>query len=286
MSHGPGSMQRWIIEALRLRDGNGEPPSTAELVGEYANEHRWRRKTQDALRSIRHSMLRALRSLEADKKVARFDLYGVTYWTLAGRRGRPKHDPRRVATAYHEAGHAVIGLAKQLPITIATIHAKGRRYGYVTGLTDRLPVGEVTRLPPGQKWGLHETVNKKTAHLDAFGNPIRKRVIGEVEHHSEVIMCIAGPMAHMIHQGNDPMKWRDRASSSDMWIARHHRRRLGHKAKSWEEYEQETLALLRKLWRMVEAVAARLLKDEVLSGYDLDLICRGVVRRQHLKDAK
>ncbi len=268
-----------------MRESNrSESPSTTELVDAYRREHpRRRRKTRDPERSIRHSMARALRSLEADKKVMRYDVYGVTYWSLPIQRGKPKYSPERMATAYHEAGHAVIGLAKQLPITIATIHARGRLSGYVTGLTDRIAVGVVEKYDP--RTGQYAVLGGSRAH-DAFGHPIRERVVGEAEHHGEVCMCIAGGMAQMIHESGNPMKWRDHASPADVAIARNHRRKLGDKAKSWEAYEQETLTMLRTplVWKMVEAVATALLKREILSGYDLDLICRTVVRRQHLKN--
>jgi hypothetical protein len=86
-----------------------------------------------------------------------------------------------------------------------------------------------------------------------------------------------------IHCGADPMTWRKRASSSDMYGVRSHRDKLGANAKSADEYAADTLALFRKYWPMIEATAAGLLKHEFLSGHDIDTICRRVVRGQHLK---
>ena len=68
-----------------------------------------------------------------------------------------------------------------------------------------------------------------------------------------------------------------------MDIARYHRRELGGAAKPWEQYAKETAALVDKHWPMIEAVAARLMKVDFLSGGQVDDICRRVVRRQHLK---
>jgi hypothetical protein len=67
-----------------------------------------------------------------------------------------------------------------------------------------------------------------------------------------------------------------------MAIARDHRRELGGAAKPWEQYAKETAALVEKYWPMIEAVAARLMKVDFLSGWQIDDICRRVVRRQHL----
>src|SRR5205814_1712979 len=83
--------------------------------------------------------------------------------------------------------------------------------------------------------------------------------------------------------------WRPNASGTpgDMGNMRYSRRNLGDKAKSWPEYEREALALVRAQWHMIEAVAAALLKNDLLSGFDLDNIlrrtARHVVYRQHLK---
>ena len=129
---------------------------------------------------------------------------------------------------------------------------------------------------------LKQVTTKKEAEFDPFGNPVRKRVWTPAEHAAKIIGSIAGPMAEAELRG-DYTGWREYASPSDMRNARYHWGKLGDAAKSWEEYEQEALRLVRKHWAMIEAVAARLLKVNTLSGYDIDAICRRVVRRQHLK---
>jgi hypothetical protein len=102
-----------------------------------------------------------------------------------------------------------------------------------------------------------------------------------IMHHGEVMMCIAGGMAHAKHL-DDGTDWRKHASSADVSIARRHRGKLGDAAKSWGQYEEDTAALVNKYWAMIEAVAARLMKVDVMDANDIDSICRRVVRQQHL----
>jgi hypothetical protein len=184
----------------------------------------------------------------------------------------------RTETAYHESGHAVIGLAVQLPVSLACIKPGGRS-GYVAEASTPSPVGYVYK-KYGQSTKL-DTKSKVTA-LDAFGNPPRKREVTPEEHHAEVVMCIAGPMAHAKLLG-DITDWREHASNADMSIARYHRGKLGDAAKSWDRYAQDTAALINKHWPMIEAVAARLMKVDLLNAREIDDICRRVVRRQHLR---
>lgn len=259
--------------------------STAELHHEFMEEDastirpRGKRKPKDRSRSARNSLARALRHLEATGEIRRDSIDRQWYPTE-----EPGPDPELKATAYHETGHAVIGLAKQRPVGFATITPKGRAAGYVTGVTDRPnAIGEIYTLD--RRTRKYIRIKIDSAHLDPFGNPVRPRVRTAAEHTAEILMSIAGPMAQAELIDRDGTQWRQYASSPDMSIARHHRRELGDAAKSWEHYEQETLTLVRKFWPMIEAVAARLLKEKFLSGYDIDNICRRVVRRQHLKSA-
>ena len=124
---------------------------------------------------------------------------------------------------------------------------------------------------------------------DAFGNPVRKREITDAHYHAEIRCDIGGPMAEA-HLAGDYAKWRTYASSGDMSSARWHRRQLGIRAKDWAEYEADTYALVRKHWDMIEAVAARLLQDETISGSDVDDICvriaRRNIRRKHSGDVR
>lgn len=66
---------------------------------------------------------------------------------------------------------------------------------------------------------------------------------------------------------------------SDMHNIRARRRLLGDSAQSLGEYEKEAFGLVLLHWDMIEAVVARLLKEETISGLDVDAICRKVARK-------
>jgi hypothetical protein len=123
------------------------------------------------------------------------------------------------------------------------------------------------------------TVGPKAAELDAFGNPPRKAELTPGERRAEIVMCLAGPMAEEKLRNQN---WQGLASSSDMNNARYARGELGDAAKSWEEYEQEAVALVHKYWPMIEAVAARLMKVDWIGGHEVDDICGRVALRQRL----
>jgi hypothetical protein len=295
MSKGPGAVERWIVETLRERGGEGA--STAGL--HYMRLASQAQGTPHTLRrSARHSLTRALRSLEAAGTIK---CEGIDKkWTLTGAPLR-KPGAERIMAAYHEAGHAVVARSRQLPVGFATIKSNGRWGGYVTGIHDRPnAVGAVTKRVPKQltikdgrktrtvSYMDHEEI-ADLRDVDAFGNPLPKsRLVSPAEHTAEILMCIAGGMAEAVHKGDDPMTWRKLASNADVSIARFHMYRLA-KSKAWNEYAADTLVLIRKHWPMIEAVAADLLKHETLSGFDIDDICRSVarrvVRKQHLKRA-
>jgi hypothetical protein len=273
MSRGFGSMQQWLLSTLRRHK---EPQSLDELHRDYL---RWEEKPKRLARSVRHSMLRALHTLESAGKVAHNE---DGNWQPVGEWwGRDEKENLRTETAYHESGHAVIGLAVQLPVSFARIKADVQS-GYVAEASTPSPVGYVYK-KYGQRTKL-DTKSEVTA-LDAFGNPPRKREVTPEEHHAEVVMCIAGPMAEAKYLG-DITGWREHASSADMSIARRHRAKLGDAAKSWDQYKQDTAALIDKHWPMVEAVAARLMKVDLLDAREIDSICQRVVRRQHLRSAR
>ena len=264
--------------------------STALLHLLFIAEHDVPHKKE---RSARHSLTRALRSLEAAGTIMRDSI--DKQWSL---KGAPKPGADRIAAAYHEAGHAVIARSRQLPVGFATIKQKGRSAGYVTGIHDRPnAVGLITKRVLKQdhfksrgkivtfNYMDHEHV-ADLHNVDAFGNALpKRRLVSAAEHTAEILMCIAGGMAEAIHKGDDPMTWRKLASRADMEIARIHRNALDRAERPWDEYEADALALIRKHWPMIEAVAADLLKHETLSGFDIDDVCRRVVRRQHLKKA-
>jgi hypothetical protein len=190
-------------------------------------------------------------------------------------------DPaKRKFTAHHEAGHAVMGLATRLPVAYACSVPSGRsKVGHVAMVRSTRSIGLGYRLAGGR---YKPTVAPEAAGLDAFGNPPRKIERTPEEHHGEIIMCMAGPMADAKLSG-DITKWRDEASNADMHIMRFHRRELGELANSWEQYEQEAAALVDKYWPMIEAVAARLMQVDWIGASEVDDICGRVARLQHAK---
>jgi hypothetical protein len=280
-------MMEWVVMWLRLRG----PMTTAALHAALIEGERKRRGVKDRARSARNSLARALRSLTAAGTIkCEHGLWSPTAPDPDDVEAEREKKKSLTAVAHHEAGHAVAGLAGGLHMTVATIGEAGTgARGYVTGLTDRIPVGRID-VPPTDKdgrpiGGAWRTV-ANLSKVDAFGNKITKRKISEAEHHAEIVMCIAGGMAHCIHLGKDHAAWRTHASGADMWIARDHRRKLGGKARSWERYTADTFKVLTKHWEKVEAVAKALQKKNVMTAYDLDRVLVGVVRRHHLKKAK
>ena len=197
---------------------------------------------------------------------------------------RRRADPQRKETAYHEAGHAVIGLAVQLPVALAVSVPIGRsRVGHVQMVHQKTySIGPRFRLV-GDKY--KKTVPPKAAELDAFGNEPRKVEWTPEQHRAEIVMCFAGPMARRGYVTEMAMTDLGQilASSSDMGIARHHRGELGEAAKPWEDYEREAAALVDKYWPMIEAVAARLMKVDYVTGHEVDTICARVARQEHAK---
>ena len=105
--------------------------------------------------------------------------------------------------------------------------------------------------------------------------------------HADAVMTIAGGMAEAEFL-KDGCTWRKlEGTRSDRRIVALARRKLGDQARSIAEYEAECERLIKQHWPLIEAVAAKLLKEETLSGNDVYDICwrtaRNVVRRQHLK---
>jgi hypothetical protein len=228
----------------------------------------WRARRDEELRNLR------LRVWELEKKLRNL---------AVGERKRKFHTDagKRKFTAYHEAGHAVVGLAVQLPVAYACSVPNGRANVGHVAMEHRSTwrVGAGYRLI-GDRY--ERTVRGKAADLDAFGNVPRKIEHTAGEHRAEIIMCMAGPMAEARVLG-DGTKWRDKASNSDMRIMRFHRGGLGEQAKPWGQYEQEAAALVDKHWPMIEAVASRLMKADWINGLEVDDICGRVARLQHAK---
>jgi hypothetical protein len=106
MSRGPGKLQKSIMLALQM---SSKPLSAADLRFDYRWEVCLGEITAGQQRSIRMSVGRALRKLEAAGDIKRNkagEWYPSKNWS-----GRDKAELERKRVAYHEAGHAVIGLA-------------------------------------------------------------------------------------------------------------------------------------------------------------------------------
>jgi hypothetical protein len=200
------------------------------------------------------------------------DWFPVKGWTA-----RDAAKRQRLSTAYHEAGHAVIGLALKMPIAFVTI----KQRGYSGGHVDQAPVPHSV----GRVWarGQYRKPIADFSKQDAFGNPVSER---NDDWHADVVMSIAGGMAEAEFL-KDGSTWRELWSPGDKQCVAFDRRKLGDQARSIEEYKAECEKLIKQHWPMIEAVAAKLLKEETLSGNDVYAICwrtaRNVVRRQHLK---
>jgi hypothetical protein len=222
-------------------------------------------------------MDRALRQLKAAARIKRDalgDWYPVRDWIA-----RDEAECQRLRVAYHEAGHAVIGLALKLAVAFATIKRRASAAGHVSYAPTYHSVGTVFA-----RGNYKRSVD--LSEVDAFGNPVMKLAR---DLHADTVMTIAGGAAEAEHI-KDGSTWRELASPADMRIIGYNRRKLGKTARSIEEYAAECSALIKQHWSKIEAVAAKLLKEETLSGNDLYNICwrtaRNVVRRQHLEGNK
>jgi hypothetical protein len=276
MSLGPGKMQAFIMETLRM---SRTSKSAAFLLERHqlekyeASKHHtfeaWKKawSTPARRRSVRMSMGRALRQLEAAGQIKR-DKAGNSYPSRDWR-GRDDAERERIRTAYHEAGHAVIGLALKKPVAFVTIKPKGASAGHVSHAPVHHGLGEVYAR------GSYRKPIADASKQDAFGNPVS---MAPRDWHADAVVDIAGGMAEAEFR-KDGRSWREvegtEADRRNLALAR---RKLGDKARSIEEYEAECKQL-----------AGRLLKEETLSGSDVYSICsraaRNVVRRQHLKRA-
>jgi hypothetical protein len=276
-------MQKLIMDALQL---SSAPVSAAKLRDQYELEA-WDSDgepefdvwyTPARQRSVRMSMGRALRQLEAAGPQIKRDKEGNWYppkdWT-----GRDNAERQRSEIAYHEAGHAVVGLALKMPIAFVTIKPRATFDGHVSQAPVHHSVGAVYAR------GSYRKPIADISKQDAFGNPVPER---NDDWHADAVMSIAGGMAQAEYL-KDGRTWRELASSSDKRSVAFARRKLGDKARTIEEYEAECEKLIKQHWPMIKAVAEKLVKEETLSGSDVYDICwrtrRNVVRRQHLKRA-
>src|SRR5262249_34387361 len=173
MSRGPGKLQTSIMESLRA---GREPMCTAELRDDYASEL-WASDTTESefdvwntaarRRSVRMSMGRALRQLEAAGQIKRNQVgkwYPAKDWEV-----RDNAERERSSTEYHEAGHAVVGLALKLPMAFVTIKPRASSLGHVSEVPVHHELGAV--YPRGQ----YRKPIIAECREDAFGNPVPKR---------------------------------------------------------------------------------------------------------------
>jgi hypothetical protein len=253
MSRGPGKLQTSIMDGLR---GSTAPMSTAELRLDYAYEiwdptsdpdfEVW--NTAARRRSVRISMGRAPRQLEAAGQIKRTPAggwYPARDWT-----GRDGAIRQRTSTAYHEAGHAVVGLALKIPMAFVTIKPKASTLGHVSAAPVHHSLGEVYAR------GSYRKPIADMSNQDAFGNPVPER---NTDWHADIVMCIAGGMAQAEFL-KDGRTWRElEGTGGDKRCIAFDRSKLGDKARSLEEYEVECSKLIKQHWPMIEAVAAKLL---------------------------
>jgi hypothetical protein len=281
MSRGPGKIQNLIIDTLQL---SAEPVSSTRLRERIALEiwdpdedpdfdfDAW--NTMARQRSVRMSVGRALRQLEAAGQIKRND--GGDWYPARDWIARDNAERERLRTAYHEAGHAVIGLALRLPVAFVTIKGD-KRAPHVSYTPVHYGLGQVYAR------GSYRKPIADICEHDAFGNVASKR---NDDWHADIVVDIAGGMAEgkFLADGTD---WRELWSGGDKRCAAYSRSKLGQQARSLEEYAAECKTLVERHWLMIEAVAARLVTEETLSGNDVYAICwraaRNVVRRQHLK---
>ena len=284
MSRGPGKMQAFIMETLQISRTSQSASFLLErrqLEKYEASKHHtfeaWKKawSTPARRRSARMSMGRALRQLEAAGQIKRDEegnWYPSTDWMA-----RDSAERERARTAYHEAGHAVIGLALKLPVAFVTIKPRRAWAGHVSHTPTHERVGAVYARGSYRKPIVE-------SNQDAFGNPVSEVAR---DWHAEAVVDIAGGMAEAEFL-KDGSKWRElEGTRTDRRNLAFRRHKLGDMARSVEEYEVKCEKLIKQHWSLIEAVAAKLLKEETLSGSDVYGICwraaRNVVRRQHLK---
>jgi hypothetical protein len=279
MSRGHGKMQALVMDALRL----SSVPLSADKLRRLLLWEIWDPdsgpefevwNTAERRRSVRMSMGRALRQLEAAGQIKRDgdgNWYPCKDWT-----GRDNAERERASTAYHEAAHAVIGLQGQLPLTVVHVKPEG---------------GGATwhRHGPGELGASYQKVGSKYrlfdwSGVDAFGNEVKRVVLTDEQLHAHVRCSLAGAIAEAILR-DEPDEWKKFASSGDMGNVRHHRKKLGTSVKSWEKYTDETRALVRKHWAMIEAVAKALKEKGYLHAQQVENICNRLTRRQRVKRA-
>jgi hypothetical protein len=178
----------------------------------------------------------------------------------------------RSKIAYHEAGHAVVGLALKLPVAFVTIRTK-HDCGSVSLAPNNYGVGTVRQRGS-------DRLLADLSKVDAFGNPVAPEP--NRDPHAGIVMSLAGGMAEaeFVQKG----EWRDYCSRGDIECIRFDLRELGRDGRGIDEYAGECEVLVKKHWGKIELVARKLLKEQTLSGVEVYDICfrhaQNMVRRR------
>ena len=288
MSRGAGKMQNHVLLWL----GDGTACTIADMHRSLLHDLDFEgRGAKNHSRSLRNSLARAIRGLAKAGKIKQTP--GGAWWIPGAAKELEKGRREELSsTAYHEAGHAVVSLAKGVPVELATIKPKGQYAGFVSHGRKPRELGLVyshRRVRRGRGYSYKFTEHARLADVNAFGNPVSPSPTGR-DYHAHIVISMAGGMAETEYL-KDGRKWNEPpGTSGDRNHIKDDRRRLGENARKPEEYEAECKALVTKHWPMIEAVANRLLKEETVGGSEILELCeriaRNVVRRQHLRSGR
>jgi hypothetical protein len=116
MSRGHGEMELYVLAALTHRN---EMTAAALAAGHPSVGHHL------PSRALRSSLNRALRNLRKQGQIIRFERDGLVGFSICETPGE------RLRTAYHEAGHAIVGRLAGLNVVSATIKPKSNTAGHV-----------------------------------------------------------------------------------------------------------------------------------------------------------
>lgn len=221
MSRGHGHIERRILERMPLTS-----PCTVEKLARDV----WG-ITPD--RSMRSSLGRALRKLADEGLIKRttidVDMVRVPAWCLTNA------DKQRRELAFHEAGHAVIGMALHGYDGIEAATIKPRRV-----------LGRVTPNPT-RRWN----------------------------HANEILTVLAGPIAQFTFSKQPFDWEHYMVSGDRRDLKRHRRRlALDGIAYDEAHYDREARSLVKQWWPQIEAVAKARLKYETLDRAQLRALCR------------
>ena len=116
MSRGHGAMELYILAALTHRN----EMTAAMLAGAHPSVMH-----ELPSRSLRSSLNRALRNLQASGRIVRLNRDGIDGWSLCDSAGD------RLRTGYHEAAHAVVAVMLGVGVKHATIKPGPDTAGHV-----------------------------------------------------------------------------------------------------------------------------------------------------------